>query len=189
MFFYDLKKLKAHYILLDQKDIQAGFKKKHADYREAKEVLNIIADHQHSPAEFKELVEDMVGKAGAPGLWYSNGMFRLKTGLFKQQIGFRKLIETVRSNLDKSPQYIYQMAKDITKGIKGVGPNFIGEIMMTYAPDKLANINQNLITVLRKEGGADIKAYSSSYNGTNYEEYNAIINVISRVVWCFFVKG
>lgn len=177
---YDLKKLKAHYALLDQKEIKAGFAKKRADYQEAKEVLNIIADQQHSPAEFKELVEDMVGKTGAPGLWYSNGMFRLKTGLFKQQADFRKLIEAVRSNLDKSPQYIYQTARVITKGIKGVGPNFIGEIMMTYAPAKLANINQNPITVLREEGGVDIKAFSSSYNGIDYEEYNAIIREIAE---------
>ena len=177
---YDLQKLKAHFARLDQADIQAGFEKKRADYLEAKAVLNTIADHQYTPAQFKVLVEDMVGKAGAPGLWYSNGMFRLKTGLFKQQAGFRRLIEAVRSNADKSPQYIYQNAKDITKSIKGVGPNFIGEIMMTYAPDKLANINQNPITVLRKEGGADIKAYSSSYNGTDYEEYNAIIGEIAE---------
>jgi len=176
---YDLKKLKAHYGRLDKIEIQAGFKKKRADYREAKEVLNTIADHQHTPAQFKVLVEDMVGKAGTPGLWYSNGMFRLKTGLFKQQDGFRRLIKAIRSNVDRSPQYIYQTAKDITRDIKGVGPNFIGEIMMTYAPEKLANINQNPITVLREEGGADIKASSSSYNGTNYEEYNAIIREIA----------
>jgi hypothetical protein len=177
---YDLRKLKAHYARLDQKEIKAGFRKKRADYQEAKEVLNTIANQQHTPAQFKVLVEDMVGKAGTPGLWYSNGMFRLKTGLFKQQAGFRKLIEAIRSNVDKSPQYIYQTAKDIAKSIKGVGPNFIGEIMMTYAPDKLANINQNPITVLREEGGADIKAHSSSYNGTDYEEYNAIICEIAE---------
>ncbi|MEO7215543.1 phospholipase D family protein [Mucilaginibacter sp.] len=177
---YNLKKLKAHYTKLDQKEINAGFKKKRADYLEAKEVLDSIADTQHTPAQFKVLVEDMVGKAGTPGLWYSNGMFRLKTGLFKQQTGFRKLIVAIRSNKDKSPSYIYQIAKDITKSIKGVGPNFIGEIMMTYAPKKLANINQNPITVLREEGGMDIKAYSSSYNGTDYEEYSAIIREIAE---------
>ena len=52
--------------------------------------------------------------------------------------------------------------------------------MMTYAPEKLANINQNPITVLRREGGVDIKASSSSYNGKDYEEYNAIICEIAE---------
>lgn len=176
---YDLTKLKAHYHALDKKEILAGFKLKEEHYQQAKEVLDEIINKTHTPIQFKTLVEDLVGRSGEHGLWYSNGMFRHKTSIFDQQSQFKKLIKSIKDNLDKSPEHIYKTALQIASGIKGVGPNFIGEIMMTYAPNKLANINQNPITVLRKEGGADIKAYSSSFDEENYEEYNAIIKEIA----------
>jgi hypothetical protein len=176
---YDLKKLKAHLQKEDQVILTAGFDKKRSYYKEARSVLDLIADKQHSTNRFQELLEDLVSKAGAPGLWYSNGLYRSKGDLLTQQAKFRQLVKSVRNSLDKSPQFIYTAAKAAAAQVKGAGPNFIGEIMMTYAPEKLANINQNPITVLRKEGGADIKAYSSGYNGKEYEEFNAIIHEIA----------
>lgn len=178
--FYDLKQLKQHLLQLDRTELEAGFQQKRLDYREAKEILDILAERQHAANDFRNMLEDLAGKAGMPGLWYSNGLFRHKTKLFKQQASFRKLILAVRNNLGRSPQFIYDQAKKAADAINGAGPNFIGEIMMTYAPDKLANINQNPITVLRREGNVDIKAASSSYNGKDYEEYNEIIHEIAR---------
>lgn len=176
---YDLSGLKRHYRSLDKSEFQNGIKLKRQHYNEARVLLNQIADQSHIRTKFIELVEDLVGRADDPGLWYSNGMFRHKAKIFDQQPLFRELIKTIRDNLQLSPEDIYNAAKALTAEIKGVGPNFIGEIMMTYSPDKLANIKRNPITVLKDEGGADIKGHSSGYNGKNYEEYNAILHEIA----------
>ncbi|MFL9483968.1 hypothetical protein ACI6Q2_14410 [Chitinophagaceae bacterium LWZ2-11] len=124
------------------------------------------------------LVEDLVGRKGMRGLWYSNGMFRGKEEVFKQQQKFRELVACVKHNLDKSPAQIYEEARVISKTIYNVGPNYIGEIMMTYAPNKLANINRNPITVLREAGNVDMKSHSQLFNGGDYEIYNGIVKEI-----------
>lgn len=177
--FYDFEKLKNRFDSLDKFSLEKEFNQKAAHYKEALRVLDLIASKAHSPKEFKALLEDLVGKAKEPGLWYSNGMFRHKGAIFNQQEGFRKLIKTIKKNLRLSPALIYAEAKLITDQIKGVGPNFIGEIMMTYAPDKLANINRNPITVLTKEAHADLKDHSSKFSGSDYQQYNEIVKEIS----------
>jgi len=177
---YNLEKLKDYYLKLDKKKLTEDFKAKVDHYKQAREVLDTIANKKHNKKYFSNLIEDLVGKPGLPGLWYSNGMFRGKTEIFKQQEKFRELIKTIKSNINRSPQFVYDSARNLAKDIKRVGPNFIGEIMMTYAPNKLANINRNPITVLREEGGADIKSHSQLFNGKDYEEYNAIVKEIGE---------
>lgn len=66
------------------------------------------------------------------------------------------------------------------KKINGVGPNYVGEIMMTYVPKKLANINRNPITVLIKEGCVNLKDHSQKFNGKDYDEYNNIVKDIAE---------
>ncbi len=179
---YDLKNLKGYLNKQDRLKLQADFNAKEVHYTEARKILEIIRTKTLTPKAFRTYLEDLVGKSGQLGLWYSHGMLRHKTEIFKQQEGFRQLLRSIHGNLHKSPAFIYDEAKKITKSIAGVGPNFIGEIMMTYAPDRLANINRNPITVLRKEGRADIKAHSQSYNGKNYEEYNGMVETITKSV-------
>jgi len=177
--FYDLSNLKRHYDKLDKREILKDFKEKESHYGTAREVLDEIASRNHTQNKFKELLEELVGKRGMPGLWYSNGMFRSKTAIFNQQATFRNLIKSIKNNLNKSPESIYNEAKRISLTIDRVGPNFIGEIMMTYAPEKLANINRNPITVLRKEGSVELKSHSQSFNGKDYEQYNSMVHEIS----------
>ena len=177
--FYDLTKLKARLDELDKATFNKGIQEKTSYYNEARKVLDRIISKKHSSQEFKELVEDLVGKKDAPGLWYSNGMFRHKEKIFKQQSLFQELIRNIKNNRNRVPAFIYDQAKQITKNIDGVGPNFIGEIMMTYEPTKLANINRNPITVLIKDGDADIKNHSKYFNGEDYAKYNSIVNDIS----------
>ncbi|PSK90836.1 restriction endonuclease PLD domain-containing protein [Taibaiella chishuiensis] len=177
--FYDLNKLKSHFDSLDKKQIKKGITEKEKYYMQAKNVLDKIILKTHPIEEFKYLIEELVGKSKMIGLWYSNGMYRGKEKIFNQQEGFRKLVRNIKDNLHKSPGDIYEEAKEISKSIYRVGPNFIGEIMMTYAPEKLANINRNPITVLRDEGGVNLKSHSQSFNGADYEEYNSIVKEIA----------
>src|SRR5690606_8361210 len=129
--FYDLKKLKIYFNQLDTKKIKKDLRDKESYYREAKDILEVILSKQHTKQEFKELLESLVGKAKAPGLWYSNGMFRGKEKIFSQQRKFRALLANIKGNLNKSPQTIYEEARSISLDIPGLGPNYIGEIMMT----------------------------------------------------------
>lgn len=177
---YDLKNLKSLYNKFDPNEIRIGIKEKEEHYAEAKKILDRIASKQHSDQDFRDLLEDLVGKEGIDGLWYSNGMHRQKTRIFTQQSTFRILINYIKNNLDNSPQSIYEGAKKIMQKIKGVGPNYVGEIMMTYAPKKLANINRNPITVLRKEGCVNLKDHSQKFNGQDYNEYNNIVKDIAE---------
>lgn len=177
---YDLKNLKSLYNKFDHNEIRKGIKEKEKHYADAKEVLDLIASEQHSDEDFRDLLEDLVGKKGTDGLWYSNGMYRQKTKIYAQQTTFRILINYIKNNIDNSPQSIYEGAKKIMKKINGVGPNYVGEIMMTYAPKKLANINRNPITVLIKEGCVNLKDHSQKFNGKDYDEYNNIVKDIAE---------
>lgn len=178
--FYHLKVLKERIMDLERTSIEAELKAKRKYYRQAKEILEVIVDKKHSRATFIELLEDLVGKPGSPGLWYSNGLFRHKTKLFDQQENFRALIRSIKSNIDHDPETIYTEARSLINGIDGVGPNFIGEIMMTYNPERFANINRNPITVLTEVGRLDIKNHSQKFNGADYREYNDIITELAH---------
>lgn len=179
---YNLDRLRRHFDNLDKGKLQQEFELKRDFYLEAKQILDQIAVREHSTEEFKEMIENLVGKKGKLGLWYSNGMYRHKGKIFDQQSKFRNLILVIKVNIDKRPSIIFNLAKKEVDKIGGVGPNFIGEIMMTYAPEKLANINRNPITVLKKEGDVDIKGHSSSFDGNDYEEYNSIIGEIAEAL-------
>jgi hypothetical protein len=39
--------------------------------------------------QFKTLVEDLVGRSGEHGLWYSNGMFRHKTSILTNRASLK----------------------------------------------------------------------------------------------------
>lgn len=175
---YDLTRLKSYFNQLSREKMLKDLKAKESHYLEARKILETIRTRALSPRQFKILLENLVGKEGELGYWYSNGMFRHKGSIFKQQEDFRELVASIKRNLNKAPAFIYSQAKQVADRIKGVGPNFIGEIMMSYAPDKLANINRNPITVLRVEGKADIKDHSQRFKGEDYQEYNGIVKEI-----------
>jgi len=176
---YNLDRLRDYYQRIDQARIKMDLAKKVDDYRRAAEVLHIIESEQHSATGFQELLEMLAGKAGEGRLWHSNGLFRKKGTIFNEQEKFRKLLSCIKGNLNRSPEFIYEQAIRISTSIHGLGPGWLGEIMMTFAPSKLANINQNPITALRKVGGVSIKVAPRSYTGADYGEYNAIVHEVA----------
>lgn len=176
--FYNLEKLRSRFDRLDQKKFRKEFAEKKKHYGIAREVLDEIIERKHSGKKFSELLDDLVGKKGAPGLWYSNGMFRHKAKIYKQQSKFQQLIRSIKNNIGQSAALVYSNAREIERGIKGAGPNFIGEIMMTYDFNNYANINRNPITVLRKEGDVDLKDHSQKFTGLDYEHY---VNIVKEI--------
>ncbi|SKB40808.1 phospholipase D-like domain-containing protein [Daejeonella lutea] len=177
--FYNLEKLRSKFDKLDHKKLRKEFAEKMKHYGVARKVLDEIIESKHSSKKFSDLVNDLVGKKGTRGFWYSNGMFRHKTKIFKQQSKFQQLIRSIKNDIGQPAALVYSNARAIEKKINGVGPNFIGEIMMTYDYKNYANINRNPITVLIEEGSVDLKNHSQRFKGRDYEHYVNIVKEIS----------
>lgn len=182
--FYDLKKLKEHYNDLDQKAIRLDLKLKKKRYDRAKIILDEIAGSQLTVARFKQQFKKLVinQSADEPKLWSSNGMARQVNRVLSARKLFRELVISVRNNLNRRPEVIYRLAKDVSDRIKGTGANYIGEIMLTYQYKRLPNLNNNPVTVLRKEASARIKAYPNDYDEQDYLLYYRYIFHIAKEI-------
>lgn len=157
------------------------YKWKMKAYKEARKVLNEIADNDKlSKKEFSELLDSLVGRAGHESLWHSGSLYRLRKKVYKHPKRFQNLVRFIRDNSKKSPSFVFEKAKKLVSQINGAGINYITEIMMTYRPDKFANLNRNPIKVLREKGDVSIKATSNSFNGIDYEEYCELVKEINK---------
>jgi HKD family nuclease len=177
--FYNLENFKRHLQGMDPMLLAQAFDQKRKRYRQARKTLDDLIARPLTPAAFKTLLERLIGKAGAPGFWASNGMFRHKGDIMKNQAVFCRLIRVIKAGIHKNPCALFRDAKVVATDLYGVGPNYIGEIMLSYGPGKFANINQNPITVLRREGQLDIKSGSDRYDADDYAEYNEIVAQIA----------
>src|SRR5690606_18052799 len=82
-----------------------------------------------------------------------------------------QLVQFIKENKNALPSKVFVEAKKLVGKIKGAGLNYVTEIMMTFEPERFANLNANPITVLDKEAGVCFKAHSISFNGKDYQEY------------------
>ncbi|RYF26791.1 MAG: hypothetical protein EOO42_00620 [Flavobacteriales bacterium] len=180
--FYDLKNLKKHYNQLDQKVIQRQLKEKKERYDKAKIILDEIAGGQLTDARFSQQFKKLVinQNGDEPKLWSSNGMARQVNRVLSAKKLFRKLVLAVKNNLGQNPEVIYSYAKEVSDQIKGTGANYIGEIMLTYQYKRLPNLNNNPVTVLRKEACARINAYPNNYKEQDYVLYYRYISQIAK---------
>jgi HKD family nuclease len=171
-FAFDLVKLKEDLADFKDKEFIADFKERKKSYKKAKDLLDEIVDSKSlSQNRYQEIIEKLVGKAGQEKYWKSGSMFRGKTSVFKYKNEFRQLVKIVKENQNKQAAEVYSMAKEQVGKIHRAGINYVTEIMMTYQPQKFANLNGNPIKVLKEEAGVYIKATSESFNGNDYQEY------------------
>ena len=180
---FNYPNLLMHFKSYDNEKRDEIFTEKVGHYNEARKVLNKIADDKElSEAKFIPLLEELVSKAGERGWWHSGSLFRKRRQVFPHYKAFQKLVQYIRQNANQSPSVIFDTAKTQVKQIEGAGVNYITEIMMTYNPDKYANLNKNPITVLKFEGDVFIKAHRNSFTGDDYEGYCELISeIISKL--------
>ena len=179
LFNYD--NLKKHLKDYHSSDRRIIFESKKRNYKQAKDVLDEIADSPSiTKAVFSSLLDSLVGSKEDDNLWHSGSLFRLRRKVYPHYKKFQKLVKFIRDNKDKSPSLVFSKAKKIVSTIEGAGINYITEIMMTYNPEKFANLNKNPITVLKKEGDVFIKSTSSSFSNADYEEYCDLVKEISE---------
>lgn len=177
---FDYHSLLKHFQRFDNKKRDETFSDKMANYKEAKKILDAIADNPRlTQKQFEPLLDSLVGSKEEFNLWHSGSLFRLRRSVYPYYKEFQKLVKYIRENKSQSAATVFSNAKDIVKMIEGAAVNYITEIMMTYNPKEFANMNKNPITVLKQEGGVNIKTSTSSYNGMDYQEYCDLIKEIS----------
>lgn len=177
---FDYGNLLKHFQKFDNTKRQDNFKEKLNNYKEAKKVLDKIADNSRlTQKQFEPLLDKLVGSKEEDNLWHSGSLFRKRRFVYPYYKEFRELVKYIRENKSLPAAVVFENAKEKVKTIEGAAVNYITEIMMTYSQKDFANMNKNPITVLRKEGGVNIKASSSSFTGVDYEEYCDLIKEIS----------
>lgn len=178
-FNFDYEKLKKR--LKDYKvdNYKEKFKQREKDYQLARQLLNeIVESNRLTQNRFEEIIDFLVGKSGQTALWKSGSMNRHKTKVYDCKNEFRTLVAFIKENQSLSSKVVFSKAKELVKNVYGGGINYVTEIMMTFQPEKFANLNDNPITVLKKEAGVYFKATSTSYNGEDYQEYCSITKEI-----------
>jgi len=177
---FDYSNLLKHFKKFDNTKRQENFKTKTSNYKEAKKVLDEIADNSRlTQNQFEPLLDTLVGSKEEYNLWHSGSLFRLRRFVYPYYKEFRDLVRYIRENKSLPASVVFKNAKEKVKLIEGAAVNYITEIMMTYNYNDFANMNRNPITVLKKEGGVNIKAHSSSFTELDYEEYCELVKEIS----------
>jgi HKD family nuclease len=173
--------LKSHFERFDKAERETIYRDKMQDYREAKKVLDAVADDdQLTKKIFESHLFRLVGESGQKGLWHSGSMGRLKTSVVRDYREFSSLVRYIRSNKSKSPAFLFENAQKLIKAIDGAGVNYITEIMMTYNFESFANLNKNPLTVLIDVGGLHLKKTYAIYNGEDYALFCEIVTEIKK---------
>lgn len=176
---FDYNNLVKHFKKFNNSERQENFKEKLNNYKKAKAILDQIADNTRlTQAQFEPLLDSLVGSKDEYNLWHSGSLFRLRRSVYPYFKEFRDLVRYIRDNKNQSADIVFENAKEKVKMIEGAAVNYITEIMMTYNNKDFANMNKNPLTVLRTEGGVNIKASSSSFSGADYDEYCELIKEI-----------
>lgn len=177
---FDYYNLLNHFSKFDNKKREENYINKKYHYKEARKVLDQIADDTHiTKAKFEPLLDSLVSRKGEYGWWHSGSLFRLRKNVYPYYKEFQRLVKYVRNNKNHSGDVVFDEARKLVKPIGGASVNYVAEIMMTYNPIAFANLNKNPITVLRKEGDVNIKSSSESFNGMDYSEYCELVKEIT----------
>lgn len=155
-------------------------------YLNAKKNLEELASNKTlTNLQFNKLLGQLVGhKDHKPKLWHSGSIHRKTYRTLEYPDAFREIVRFAKQNSSRPVSEAYeavvaklnQMRK--AKKIYGIGENIITEILLSFNPDKFANLNDNPITVLELLG----KKFPniSSFKGENYLEYVELLNRIKN---------
>ena len=176
---FNYENLINHFKKFNTVNRQENFKRKLDNYKEARKILDKIANSSDlTQKQFESLLDNLVGSKEIKSLWHSGSLYRLRKSVYNHYLEFRELVNYIKEHKNDSASIVFEKAKEMVKPIEGAAINYVAEIMMTYNSTEFANLNKNPITVLREEAGVYIKSHSSSFNGADYEKYNCLIKEI-----------
>jgi HKD family nuclease len=177
-FSFNYVNLKKHLDAFRKQYGNDEFEERVETYEIAKAVLDEIIDSPRlTQKRFEELLDSLVV---GERLWHSGSLYRHRKEVYKHRNEFRELLRFIRDNQDAPVARVFEGAKERVKEIKGAAVNYITEMMMTYQPDKFANLNKNPITVLKEEAGVYFKSHSSSFNGQDYSDYCLLLKEMAE---------
>lgn len=152
-------------------------------YQKAKKLLfKLTSDKKITSDEFENILGQLVGFKGYEKLWHSGSIHRKSKATLNYQKGFRNLVQEIKLNISNSVEKTFQNSIDSLKRmkkageIKGIGVNIIAEILMTFAPQKFANLNKNPLTAL-DYFGKDLKR-AGIFKGIDYKNYVELLHFI-----------
>lgn len=176
---FSYAKLREHLAKYSNAESKKAFIQRTIDYKQAKGVLDSIIDSPRlTQKSFEDAIDSLVGKKGQSGLWKSGSLLRLRHKVYKHRNEFRELVKFIRDNQNLPASKVFAKAREIIDTINGARVNYVTEIMMTYQPERFANLNSNPIKVLKEEAGVYFKAHSGSFSGENYEQYCLLVGEI-----------
>ncbi|MFB0536317.1 MAG: phospholipase D-like domain-containing protein [Anaerolineae bacterium] len=100
-------------------------------------------------AEFLEIYEQLVGKRGQRGLWYSGNLFRNKNRVADGFLEVCAMIRMVREYPEASATELFELGKPYVGRVTGLGVNVLTEVMNSYYPDQCPVLNNNSLSSLR----------------------------------------
>jgi len=183
VYTFDYTKLKERLKDYRNNDYRQILKERINDYIKARHLLDEIADSSRmSQRRFEDIIDTLVGKAGVSGLWRSGSLLRLRHEVYRCKTEFRTLVKCIKDNQQQPASKVFSNAKILVSDIDGARINYVAEMMMTYQPDRFANLNSNPINVLKKEAGVYFKSHSNSFNGEDYAEYcNVVLEICKQL--------
>ncbi|MAM30372.1 MAG: hypothetical protein CMC13_15245 [Flavobacteriaceae bacterium] len=178
---FDYTKLEQHLRNFRTEQGKHIFKEREKKYRKAKKLLKEIAESPRlNQNRFEDIIDALVGAAGLQSLWQSGSLYRNRRFVYECKNEFKDLVAFINDHQNKSSSVVFEGAKELVKEVKGANINYVTEIMMTYQPNRFANLNTNPITVLDEEAGVYFKSHSSSFDGNNYSEYCLLTKEIAQ---------
>lgn len=173
---FDYSKLKERLKKYRNEEYLQNLNERIYDYKVARQLLDEIANTDNlSHSRFKEIIDNLVGKKGASGLWRSGSLYRHRFDVHECQKEFKNLVQTIKDKQMLAASKVFEEGKKLVNSVRGAAINYVAEIMMTYQPGRFANLNSNPIKVLDNEAGVYFKSHSSSFNGDDYEEYCGVV--------------
>jgi len=180
----DMPRLKRYFELYKDSDDFIEPVEREKEYELAKNHLNVLASNKKLTQEqFHTHFGPLVGHDGYESkLWHSGSIHRKTYATLEYADSFREIVRTAKRNaskpvsvaFDKTTGALHKLKQD--GEISGIGPNIITEILMTYHPEKFANLNKNPLTVLNFIGRKFPSP--SSFKGSDYAEYISLIDQI-----------
>ena len=181
----DMPRLRRYYeIYRNDEDWFVVPERREAQYLKAKENLDQLAGNRKlSQSQFHALFGPLVGhKEHKPKLWHSGSIHRTTYKTLDHADGFREIVCIAKQNLSRPVGTAYENVitrlNELRKAkeIVGVGENIVTEILISYRPDKFANLNDNPLTVLSLVGTNF--PYIAGFRKDSYDEYVALLSKI-----------
>ena len=172
---FDFSKTKKYVKLYLAQGQNEYFNERSADYRIAKENLNILAKKRiSSPSEFLKYYEV------AANLFHSSGLLRGKKKMAKSYKKILAIIKYIKKKNNDSPFTLFAKCIALAKSANRFGVNGLTEIMSTYNPKRFSIANGRTIQSL-EDLGLKIFPDANSFDEKIYNNYNNLISDIAKL--------